>query len=1055
MEEIDKLHIERRYLRETEVTSWYTTFHEYGIACGPTFRGISNLRAYHESKTATADIDLKPTKAMFKYGESRYVMHPATIDTLLQLAMIACHSGQIENVNHVYVPVAVEDMSLWMPDSTETGYSSCGIATGELRGSRGAYGRAQLFSESGQPLLDVGTVKCISFEGTRAEPASTKYPRDPFFRIAWKPDIYTLSNENAKAMFPATIALDIIAPVFEKGNKLATYLIVQFSALQKELPRINVPEHLEYFLTWIERCANAAKAGQLPCGREAIEASADRRAQVIDELSKELVNILEIQLVKRIYDHLPAILANTTSPLQVALQNGLLTDVYKSGIILSAAYPQLVNALDLIAHKKPQMRVLEIGAGTGGATRYAMKTLGGLNGSKRYKDYTFTDVTTSFLSPAEAEFSTCRNMIYKKLDIDINPSIQGFGSDYDLAIASQVLHTTRTMAETIRHTRRLLKPGGHLVMIEGTREQKFVGLVFGTFPDYWNGAQDGRVDSPFLNKEQWHHILSSNGFSGADIMLDDLPEPVSWASTIVATAVEPLISPRVVEPTQRPCIYLVHLENPSQLSNEILSQLQAIEIDGISVSLVDVLNVNLPNNSRIISLVDINGFTLNGVVDHEFQGAKELLMRAATLLWVSSGDLLNASRPTASLIQGLITTVAIERPTARYAALDLEADFDLSVIDIARQIIRQERMLHQDNKFGTRDTEFIMHRGCVHISRIVPDSNLNERFKIQEALNHVTQLSPLNELRPVKISYERPGIPSSLYFKSDETFDQTLPVDSVELKIMAIGLNVHVSLAPVTRTEQNLTGFTQDIAVANGRFDSEYSSLDCSGVVQKVGSDVKDFRPGDPVFGFSPGKLGNFVRTSASFIRRIPTANTYAEMASLPISYLTAIYGLIHLGRLGKGDKVLIQSATGGLGLAALRIARHLEAEVYTTVGTSDKARFLNERFGIPNDHIFSSRELSTDREVMEATNGRGMDVILCSAAGEHMHETWRCIAPLGRFIEVGRTDIHGHGRLSMEVFQRNATFSSFDIELLFRQNPEYGARYVSCLVKPLSPLLS
>lgn len=102
----------------------------------------------------------------------------------------------------------------------------------------------------------------------------------------------------------------------------------------------------------------------------------------------------------------------------------------------------------------------------------------------------------------------------------------------------------------------------------------------------------------------------------------------------------------------------------------------------------------------------------------------------------------------------------------------------------------------------------------------------------------------------------------------------------------------------------------------------------------------------------------------------------------------------------------------------------------------------MNE-FGIPPDHIFHSRELSATNDILKATGGRGIDVILSSAAGEMMHETWKCIAPMGRFIEVGRTDILGHGKLNLEVFTRNATFSSFDLGLLNQQNPQFIAKYV------------
>lgn len=156
----------------------------------------------------------------------------------------------------------------------------------------------------------------------------------------------------------------------------------------------------------------------------------------------------------------------------------------------------------------------------------------------------------------------------------------------------------------------------------------------------------------------------------------------------------------------------------------------------------------------------------------------------------------------------------------------------------------------------------------------------------------------------------------------------------------------------------------------------------------------------------------------------------------MPVAFMTAIYAFNHLGHFSKGETVLIQSTTGGLGMAAMQVAKHIGAEIYATVGNADKVEMLNKEFDIPKDHIFNSRELSTPSKILAATNGAGIDVILCSAAGEAMQESWRAIAPMGRFIEVGRTDVLDHGKLNMEVFKRNATFSSFDLGLMNQQKP-------------------
>lgn len=209
----------------------------------------------------------------------------------------------------------------------------------------------------------------------------------------------------------------------------------------------------------------------------------------------------------------------------------------------------------------------------------------------------------------------------------------------------------------------------------------------------------------------------------------------------------------------------------------------------------------------------------------------------------------------------------------------------------------------------------------------------------------------------------------------------------------------------------------------------------------KVGSAVTSHAVGDRVFGMIFGNMGNYVRSAASVVAKIPDGRSAVDAASMPVVYLTSLYALQHIARLERGESVLIQSATGGLGMAAISVAKHLGAEVYATVGNEERRKILTNEFGIPPTHIFNSRDLSAVDEIMRATGRRGVDVILASSPGDSMHETWRCIAPMGRFIDVGRTDVLGGGQLALEVFKRNATFSSFDISLVLRQKPAVISR--------------
>ena len=119
------------------------------------------------------------------------------------------------------------------------------------------------------------------------------------------------------------------------------------------------------------------------------------------------------------------------------------------------------------------------------------------------------------------------------------------------------------------------------------------------------------------------------------------------------------------------------------------------------------------------------------------------------------------------------------------------------------------------------------------------------------------------------------------------------------------------------------------------------------------------------------------------------------------------------------------------MGQVAIQIAQHLGAEVFATVGSSEKRRLIQETYGITDDHIFNSRDLTFAKGVMRCTKGQGVDVVLNSLAGEALRQTWECIAMFGRFIEIGKKDILANSGLEMQPFLRNVTFAGVNLEVI------------------------
>ena len=174
--------------------------------------------------------------------------------------------------------------------------------------------------------------------------------------------------------------------------------------------------------------------------------------------------------------------------------------------------------------------------------------------------------------------------------------------------------------------------------------------------------------------------------------------------------------------------------------------------------------------------------------------------------------------------------------------------------------------------------------------------------------------------------------------------------------------------------------------------------------------------------------------------QRIPDDISFETAASIPIVYTTACYSLVHLARLKRGETVLIHSAAGGVGQAAIMLAKHLGATIFVTVGNNGMKALVMQSFGIPEEQIFSSRDTSFVQGIKRLTCGRGVDVVLNSIACEGFRQTCRCVATLGRFIEIGKRDILMNSRLDMEMFNRNVMFASVDLTLVFGHDPVLGA---------------
>ncbi|WP_431781877.1 SDR family NAD(P)-dependent oxidoreductase [Streptomyces chumphonensis] len=260
-----------------------------------------------------------------------------------------------------------------------------------------------------------------------------------------------------------------------------------------------------------------------------------------------------------------------------------------------------------------------------------------------------------------------------------------------------------------------------------------------------------------------------------------------------------------------------------------------------------------------------------------------------------------------------------------------------------------------------------------------------------------------------------------------------LPAGQVRVAVRAAGVNF------------------RDVLLGLGMVDQDVMGGEAAGIVLEVGPGVRSLAPGDRVMGMVPRSFGPVAVVDARLLVPLPQDWTYAEGASVPIAFLTAFYGLVDLAKLRPGESVLIHAATGGVGLAALQLARHLGAEVYATASPA-KWGTLRE-LGVPEERIASSRSLDFEERIREATAGRGVDVVLNSLAGPFVDASLRLLGDGGRFVEMGKTDVRDAGRVAAE--HPGVTYHWFDLidaghERIGRMTGELMSLFAAGTLRPL-----
>ncbi|KAL8420676.1 hypothetical protein RB594_003459 [Gaeumannomyces avenae] len=887
----------------------------------------------------------------------------------------------------------------------------------DVKGGRMSIGIAVFARGADGSITPVAEWESIAFRSIGSaeedlDPAAS-LPSSWVFELLPRPDCLSTEELTRRMVGVGELDGDAETAQWVKFEQIAWHYIHKGLDATMDQDPAEMPHHLAQLVKWGRRYRDSAPASHQAaalssedvaalCGKAA---SADARGEMLVRVGENIVPILRGEI----------------EPLELMLADGLLSRHYEADKINGHLSRALGRVLASFSDIEPNMRILEIGAGTGGTTLPVLEALSpaaGEPGEPAFVSYTYTDISSGFFENASAKLARWSQRItYKKLDVTQDPVAQGFElGEYDVVIAANVLHATEDMVVTMANVRKLLKPRGHVLLLEANRHAAAM-LPFVMLPGWWyaKDAYRDRDEGPLMPLNVWDRLLRDSGFTGVDAHIGD-----GLTEAGEAPAMSVICSSRTGKWTDDRGVVVV---GPFMDDEEVeFAQLVAdavVDRFGCPAEIRPFAELD-PADEPCYIVIDSPRHSLMAGVDAErFEGLQTVMLRNAGILWVVPED----GPVEAASAKGLLRTIRLENEPRNFLTLErvpITADQGLPAI------LRMTQTLRDPEATRLHDQDFTWHRGAIHVSRMRLDRDASELLAVEQGASYRKEqrLWAGTETRALEMTMDAAGSPDSIYFRRTDVLQRPLGPEEVIVRVEAAGVS------------------HRDLSLITGAIPWEAPGFDGAGVVERCGSDVASLQEGDRVMFLAADAEGASAfathrQVPAWLAARVPALVEPTDAASIPLAYSLAVLALFRTAHIRAGESVLVHSAAGALGQACLALARHVGAEVFATAGTEAKRKFLHESCGLARNRIFSSRTAEFRDRVLAATGNRGVDVIVNSLGGELMAETWAVAAPLGRFVDVGKKDAFQNSYLPMGPFNRGVTYTAVDVRELGRHRPE------------------
>jgi acyl transferase domain-containing protein/NADPH:quinone reductase-like Zn-dependent oxidoreductase/acyl carrier protein len=995
---------------EIPINAYYKTCRELGIEYGALYKSIQQL--WKGEKQALGEISLP------HIDTSPYQIHPALLDACLQVM------GAIlldEQPHTAYLPVGIEQIN-WYSEVNDIVWSHV-----KLRDDNSLIADLQFLHPDGSLVATIDGLKIQPVKQNKLDNW-----QDWLYQVEWRLQPLNFTQEQISALELNTLESELqtyaslipqledlsIAYVVEAFEQL--HLPQEFSVDEAMQAMGIVSKHKKLYHRMLQMLQ---EEGILQQKDESWQFQTNPKIQKsFKDLRESYPNATaELNLLERCTKNLAQVLQGNSDPLQLLFPNGDFSDLTK--LYQNSPVAQVMNRLVQQAVttcvkivQKDSIKILEIGAGTGGTTAYILPELIG-----QEVEYYFTDVSPLFLSKAQQRFAEYPKVHYQLFDVEKSISSQGLAENsFDIIIAANVLHATKDLHQTVSNIKQLLSPGGSLVLLEGVRPVRWLDLIFGLTEGWWCFQDKAlRPDYPLISTEKWRQLLLDVGFENNTIVeTRNLPSVHS-----VNASLQNLFSQQSIIVAQTPKLFSksdawLILADKQGIGRQLAD---ILETQQINYQLVTDANASLNiTPSHLINLLPLDIPNSNELTTEKLIETQQFLWNEA-LHWLQKISALPNPPQWWQVTRGAIAT-GFEKDIPSIGASTL---WGMSKVIRLEHSLRC-RCLDIDPTISSAQQVDILLKELLANS---PEEDIAWRHHNRYVARLKSPLAPLNKggtrdffLAPLnkggwgdqtnQLTITQRGTLENLHF---HTIPRRLPnANEVEIRVHTTGLNF------------------RDVLNALDLYPGEAGLLgcECVGEIVAIGTEVKNLQVGQQVMALASGSYSDYVTVNAAMVAPKPQHLNNVDAATIPVAFLTAYYTLHHLAKMRAGERVLIHSAAGGVGQAAIQIAKLAGAEVFATA--SHGKWELLQNLGV--QHIFDSRTSDFENHILEITQGEGVDIILNSLSG-FIPQSLAVLKPQGRFIEIGKINVWEPEQVKR--VKPNANYFLVDLVELCQQQPD------------------